>query len=79
MMFNHIYFRSARKVWGEVSGAFELPKGYKEPVLISATDGVGTKLKVAILANCYSSIGIDLVAMCVKLIFCVTLQSKCFF
>ncbi len=51
---------------GGFGGYFQLPEGYKQPVLVSGTDGVGTKLKIAQAMNCHNTIGIDLVAMCVN-------------
>lgn len=51
---------------GGFSGCFQLPGGFKEPVLVSGTDGVGTKLKLAFTLNSHHTAGIDLVAMCVN-------------
>ncbi|MGB2924159.1 MAG: phosphoribosylformylglycinamidine cyclo-ligase [Limnothrix sp.] len=51
---------------GGFGGCFEIPAGYRQPVLISGTDGVGTKLKIAHQTNQHHTVGIDLVAMCVN-------------
>ena len=56
---------------GGFGGLFELDcTGYKHPVLISGTDGVGTKLKIAMIMDKHDTIGIDCVAMCVNDVIC---------
>jgi phosphoribosylformylglycinamidine cyclo-ligase len=51
---------------GGFGGLFEISKKFKEPVLVSGTDGVGTKLKLAFMLNRHDTVGIDLVAMSVN-------------
>jgi phosphoribosylformylglycinamidine cyclo-ligase len=55
---------------GGFGGAFSIPAGYREPLLIASTDGVGTKTAIATAVGRYDTIGIDLVAMCVDDVVC---------
>ncbi len=59
--------RGAMNLFGDFGGSFDLSElDYKEPVLVSGTDGVGTKLKLAFKTGIHDTIGIDAVAMCVN-------------
>ena len=51
---------------GGFGGMIKVPVGYKEPILVSGADGVGTKLNICTIANDFTTIGQDLVAMCVN-------------
>ena len=51
---------------GGFGGMFKVPSGYEEPILVSGTDGVGTKINMAQVFGDWTTIGIDLVAMCVN-------------
>ncbi|MGM0542704.1 MAG: phosphoribosylformylglycinamidine cyclo-ligase [Pseudomonadota bacterium] len=66
----HVAKRTTRpEVMGGLGGfgaLCELPQGYRQPVLVSGTDGVGTKLRLAMMLGKHDTIGIDLVAMCVN-------------
>lgn len=56
---------------GNFGGLFKLGTNFEEPVLVSGTDGVGTKLKIAFLTDKHNTVGVDLVAMCANDILCL--------
>ena len=55
---------------GGFNGMMEIPLGYEQPLLVSGADGVGTKINICSIAFDYTTIGIDLVAMCVNDVIC---------
>ncbi|HXG04646.1 MAG TPA: phosphoribosylformylglycinamidine cyclo-ligase [Candidatus Binatia bacterium] len=63
---------------GAFAGFVRVPGRYREPVLVSATDGVGTKLKVAFMADRHDTVGIDLVAMAVNDVLVHGAEPLCF-
>ena len=64
------YIKALAPSIGGFSGMMELPSGYEKPVLVSGADGVGTKINICSFANDYTTIGQDLVAMCVNDVIC---------
>lgn len=63
---------------GAFNGMFAVPKGMKNPVMVSGTDGVGTKLDIAFKLKKYNTVGIDCVAMSVNDILCSGVQTSFF-
>ncbi len=63
---------------GAFAGFVRVPERYREPVLVSATDGVGTKLKVAFMADRHHTVGVDLVAMAVNDVLVHGAEPLCF-
>jgi len=63
---------------GGFGGAFAIPTGYREPVLIASTDGVGTKTAIAGSVGRFDTIGIDLVAMCADDVVCTGAEPLAF-
>ncbi len=63
---------------GGFGGAFSIPAGYREPLLIASTDGVGTKTVIAAAVGRFDTIGIDLVAMCADDVVCTGAEPLAF-
>ena len=64
------YIKALAPSVGGFSGMMEIPSEYEKPVLVSGADGVGTKINICRIANDYTTIGQDLVAMCVNDVIC---------
>ena len=64
------YIKALAPGIGGFNGMMEIPSGYEKPVLVSGADGVGTKINICRIADDYSTIGQDLVAMCVNDVIC---------
>ena len=64
------YIKTLSPNIGGFSGMMEVPSGYEKPVLVSGADGVGTKINICRIADDYTTIGQDLVAMCVNDVIC---------
>jgi len=64
------YIKALAPSIGGFSGMMEIPSGYEKPVLVSGADGVGTKINICRIAHDYTTIGQDLVAMCVNDVIC---------
>jgi phosphoribosylformylglycinamidine cyclo-ligase len=63
---------------GGFGGAFSIPEGYREPLLVASTDGVGTKTAIAAAIGRFDTIGIDLVAMCADDVVCTGAEPLAF-
>ncbi|MDD5347725.1 MAG: phosphoribosylformylglycinamidine cyclo-ligase [Candidatus Omnitrophica bacterium] len=70
--------REVLKGIGGFGCMFDFPQGYRNPILVSSSDGVGTKLKIAVLAGKHDTVGIDAVAMNVNDILCIGAQTLFF-
>ena len=64
------YLKALAPSIGGFSGMMDVPSGYEKPVLVSGADGVGTKINICRIADDYTTIGQDLVAMCVNDVIC---------